>query len=53
MNTLKFSDQKSFTTDSRTNYILYNQSNIFNSDIKPQTNNRVDVFNKYFSLKLK
>lgn len=45
MNTLNFSDQKSFTNDSRTNYLIYNQSNIFNNDnnnIRP--NNKVENF---------
>ena len=46
MNTLNFNDQKSFTTDSRTNYMINNQSNIFNNDVKqPQSNNLVDVIN--------
>ena len=48
MNTLLISDQKSFTTDSRTNYLNYNKSNIFNSDIKPQKNNLVDVFYYFY-----
>jgi hypothetical protein len=43
MNTLIINDQKSFTNDSRTNYINYNKSNIFNTDIKPQINPLVNV----------
>lgn len=46
MNSLIVSDQKSFTSDSRTNYINYNKSNIFNTDIKPHQNNLVDVMIK-------
>lgn len=52
MNTLLISDQKSFTSDSRTNYINYNKSNIFNTDIKPHQNSLVDV-RKKIHLKLK
>jgi hypothetical protein len=45
MNTLNFNEPKSFTNDSRTNYAIFNQSNIFNNDKKPQSNNnnRVEV----------
>ncbi len=46
MNTLNFNENKSFTNDSRTNYMIYNKSNIFNSDLKTQSNNKVDVNNK-------
>ena len=58
MNTLNFNEQKSFTNDSRTNYMINNQSNIFSNYGKPPTNNLVDVINlKYkiitnFSLEL-
>ena len=46
MNTLIINSQKAFTSDSRTNYINYNKSNIFNTDNKSAINPLVDVINK-------
>ena len=41
MTTISKSNRKDFTEDSRTNYINYNKSNIFHSDIAGKKDNEL------------